>query len=322
MDLVDRYFAAIRRNLPAAKASDIAAELKDDFCSHLEAREAELGRQLSAEELSGFIREFGHPLIVAARYRRHQGLIGPDVFPFYISVLRVVLLAISAVTAIVCAVSIATNNLPPVGALLQAAGNLASSALVSTAIVTLIFAVLERTGFPREHLERWKPETLPEAGDNQPGPWESAIEVALSFALLLWWIGLVPLPLKPGGPGFRIDAAPIWMELYWPILMLIVARLAHNLIQWLLPRWKAVRIVLGALTAAGAIVLLGLIYRAGVWVTVVPTGSHPADISSLQTSLDLAFKFAFVAVGVIWTVNSAIGLWRLARDSRERPVAA
>lgn len=322
MDLVDRYFAAVRRNLPAARANDITAELKDDFCSHLETREAELGRKLTEAEVSDLVQEFGHPLVVAARYRRHQGLIGPDVFPFYLSVLRVVLLAVAGVMAIVCAISIITGSQPPVQALLQAVGNFASSAFMSAAIVTLVFAMLERTGFPRDHLQRWKPDQLPDSAEKQPGPWESAIEVALSVALLLWWIGVFSLPLKPGGPGFRIDAAPIWTQLYWPILALIAARLVHNLIQWLLPRWKAVRVALGAATAVGAIVLLAIIYRAGAWVNVVPTGPHPTDAAPLQTSLDLAFKFTFVAVGVVWTMNSAIGLWRLARASREGAVSA
>ena len=57
-------------------------------------------------------------------------------------------------------------------------------------------------------------------------------------------------------------------------------------------------------------------------MAVVPTGPHPADAASLQMSLDLAFKFTFVAVGVVWAVNSAIGLWWLARGSREKAVQA
>jgi hypothetical protein len=237
-------------------------------------------------------------------------------------VLRVVLLAGGGLIAIVWVLSIVTRSQPLLPALLQSVGNFASFAFASAAIVTLIFATLERTGFPREHLRGWKPEHLPDAGDEQPGPWKSALEVGLAFALLLWWTGVVSLPLKPGGPGFRIDAAPIWGQLYWPILALIGTRLGHNLIQWLLPRWTAVRVALAAGTAVGALVLLALVYRAGAWVIVVPVGTHPADAAALQTSLDLAFKFTFVAVGAVWTVSALTGLWRLARGSREKPVAA
>jgi hypothetical protein len=322
MDLIDRYFAAVRRNLPAAKANDIVAELRDDFCSQEEAREAELGRSLTQEELSSLIREFGHPLVIASHYRRYQGLIGPEVFPFYLAVLRVVLLAVAGVITIVGAVAIAAANQPPLQVLAQAFGNFISSAFVSAAIVTLIFVILERTGFPAKHLAGWKPETLPALGEERPSQLESAIEVALALVLLLWWSGAVSLPLKPGGTDFRIDAAPIWAQLYWPILTLIVLRLVHNLVQWLRPRWKALRVMLSALTAIGALVLLVTIYRAGEWVTVVSTGTHATDTRPLQTSLDLSIKLTFLAVALIWTFKFTSEAWRMVRGARERLTSA
>ena len=91
MDLVERYLAAIRRNLPAKRADDIVAELADDVHSRREDRERQLGRPLSDEETSAMLRDFGHPLVIAGRYRQHQHLIGPQVFPFYLFVMKVVL---------------------------------------------------------------------------------------------------------------------------------------------------------------------------------------------------------------------------------------
>jgi hypothetical protein len=58
----------IRWNLPrAAKADDIAAELRDVIASRIEDREESLGRPLAEKEVSALLREFGHPLVVAAR---------------------------------------------------------------------------------------------------------------------------------------------------------------------------------------------------------------------------------------------------------------
>ena len=64
MDLVERYMAAIRRNLPAAKADDIAAEIAEDLESRREDREDALGRPLTREETEAMLRSFGHPLVV------------------------------------------------------------------------------------------------------------------------------------------------------------------------------------------------------------------------------------------------------------------
>ena len=67
MDLIERYLAAIRRNLPADKATDVTAELREDLLSRLEERVEALGRTLEKKVLSALIKDSGHPLVVASR---------------------------------------------------------------------------------------------------------------------------------------------------------------------------------------------------------------------------------------------------------------
>jgi hypothetical protein len=316
MDLVDRYLHAIERQLPPRHAADIAAELRDDLQSRIEEREAALGRTLTKDETAELIKHFGHPLLVAARYRRHQWLIGPDVFPFYLFVLRIILLAVAVVLVVAAAAAVVFAAASPLSAALNALGQLFMYALINGAIVTLIFALLERTGFPADHIRKWRPDQLPDVREERPGRWESPIEVALTIAFLLWWTGLVGLPLPAGGSGFRIEAAPVWGQLYWPILVLAAARLVHNVVQWLRPRWRALRLALGAATAVGALALLPFIYGAGEWMTVVSTGLNPAGVEGLQASLNLALRIAIIAVGIIWMLNCLGELWRLGRAAR------
>jgi hypothetical protein len=318
MDLIDRYLGAIRRNLPARNADDIVAELRDALASRIEEREQALGRPLDAGEIQALIKQFGHPLMVAARFRKRQWLIGPEVYPFYVSVARIVLLAIAGVQAAIGLVQLLFGDHDPLQLLLQTIGGLSASLLISLAIVTLIFAILERTGFPAEHIGHWNPAQLADVGDQQPGPWESAAEVALAIAFLLWWTGLFRLPYAAGAADFRIEPAPIFAQLYWPILVLAAARLVHNLIQWLRPRWKLARGLVGGLTALAGLVLLAIIYRAGLWAAIVPTGMPPAEAAELQASLNLALKIAIVVTGAVWTFACLGGLWKLSR-SRFRP---
>ena len=321
MDLITRYLGAVRRNLPARNADDIIAELRDALASRVEDREAALGRPLTAEETEALVKQFGHPLIVAARYRRHQWLIGPDVFPFYLLVARIVLLAVVGVQVAIGLVRLLFGDDAPLQVLLATIGGLATSLLFSLAIVTFLFVVLERSGFPTEHLQKWKPAQLADVDDEPQGPWESAAEVALGIAFLLWWTGVFHLPYAAGAPDFRIEPAPIFAQLYWPILILAAARLVHSLIQGLRPRWKLARALTGGITAVAGLVLLALIYRAGQWATIVSTGMPAAQAADLQTSLNLALKIAIVVTGVIWTFGCLGGLWKLSRSWR-RPVPA
>ncbi len=316
MDLIDRYLNAIRRNLPRDHAEDIATELRDLIACRIEDREAALGRPLGADETKALLRDFGHPLIVAARYRKQQYLIGPDVFPFYLSVLRIVLMVAVAVFVVSATVNLLFNGRDPLHALGGALGGLSMSVPIGIGIVTIVFVVLERAGFPAEHLRNWDPGQLADVKDERPGPWESAIEVALGIAFLIWWSGFVRFPFSPAGPGFRIEPAPIFTDLYWPIFALIALRLVHNLIQWLRPRWRAVRALLASLTAVGGLALLAILYRAGQWAIVVSTGMDGRQAAALETSLNLALKIAIVVTAIVWTVQLLQGLYRLSRDSR------
>ena len=313
MDLIENYLSAVRRNLPARGADDIVAELRDALANRIEEREDLLGRPLSGEEAQALVKDFGHPLVVAGRYRRQQWLIGPDVYPFYLMVARIVLLAVAGVQAAIGLARLLFGEEAPIPVLLGTAGGLATSLIFSLAIVTFLFAVLERSGFPKEHLQKWNPAQLPDVQDEPQGHWESAAEVAFTIAFLLWWAGVFSLSYAAGGADFRIEPAPVFAQLYWPILILVAVRLVHNLIQWLRPRWTLLRRLIGGATAVAGLVLIALIYRAGQWATIVSTGMPAPQAAELQTSLNLAIKIALVAIAVIWAFQCLRGLWLLSR---------
>ena len=89
--LVDRYLAAIGRELPIRQSEEITAELRDVLMSKIEDREAVLGRPLTDQEIGQLLIDFGHPLIVAGGYRTTPYLIGPELFPMWVATIRFVL---------------------------------------------------------------------------------------------------------------------------------------------------------------------------------------------------------------------------------------
>ena len=69
MTLVDRYLRAVRDYLPRGQQDDIINELSDNLQSRIEDEDAARGRPLAETEEAAILKEFGHPMAVAARYR-------------------------------------------------------------------------------------------------------------------------------------------------------------------------------------------------------------------------------------------------------------
>jgi hypothetical protein len=189
------------------------------------------------------------------------------------------------------------------------------SLIANAGLVTLIFAVLERTGWLTEYLEQWSPEELPDLKDFTVKPqstWESVFEVVAGIVIILWWIGVIRIPFAySDAKNLTLTPAPIWAEMWTPILALLVARLVFNLVKWLRPRWKVARAVLSVGTAAGALALLALIYQAGRWVTATSATMSAGQLAEVDRSTNLGIHYAIIVVGVIWVFQCAKELWRL-----------
>jgi hypothetical protein len=316
MDLLDRYLSAIRWNLPrTARADDIIAELRDVIASRIEEREEALGRPLDKDETSALLRDFGHPLIVAARYGTQQWLIGPDLFPFYWFSLKVVLALCVLIMIVSNAAGAIMGQEPLMRALAHGFGGAWWSLLGNAGLVTLIFAIIERTGWLSGYLNSWSPEQLPDLGElkvKPKGAWELVFEVAMGIAFLLWWGGVIHVPLLYSNvKGVSIAPAPVWTLYYWPIFALLAARLGLNVIQLLRPRWRAAHAAIAVGLAAAGVALLSLIYRAGEWVIVTAPGMAPDQLRDLRESLHLSLRITIVVIGVVWVFQAAAALWRL-----------
>lgn len=316
-NLQERYLHAVRRALPVAKADDIVAELRDVLATRQEEREDALDRPLTNDETAAMLKDFGHPLVVAAQYRKQQWLIGPDVYPFYWFVMRIVVLVIVGVDIVTGIARFLFANEPPLAIVAQTWGSLWMSLLINVGVLTVIFAVLERTGFPAEHVRKWTPEQLPAVEDKQKSVWESAFEVAANVLAILWWIGLIHLPWTNGNSEFRMEPAPIFAQLYWPILALLAVRLVENLADWVRPGWRVLRGTLAVATTLVGLGLVAVLYRAGPpWAVVTPLAMPAQQAADLANSVNLGLKIGIVAVGVIWAWQGVQTLWRLVQGKR------
>src|SRR6267142_261384 len=156
MELLDRYLQAVRFWLPKAQQQDIIAELSSDLHSQIEDKEMELGRTLDKAELEVILKRCGSPILVASRYRPQTHLIGPALFPIYQFVLKLALLWVMIPVFIVI-VGPATI-LPAANrwaAFFTTWSALWSALFVSAGVITLVFAILERTQVQLQVFEKW-----------------------------------------------------------------------------------------------------------------------------------------------------------------------
>ena len=168
MDTLSRYLYAVRNDLPKNSArDDIAAEIGEALQSQFDAREADLGRALTSDEEAAIIKAYGHPRVVASRYSVVPYLIGPELLPAYVYLLRTILTIVLAVEVIAGAlIAIAYDS---ISMFTGALGVALRSAVIIFTIVTLAFAAAERN--PRgkgTFFDRWDPRRLPAPGGREP----------------------------------------------------------------------------------------------------------------------------------------------------------
>ncbi len=186
MNLLDRYINDLGEKLPAKNREDIQKEtrsiLEDMIDERAEAENKPADEQLVREVLLAF----GSPKKTAAAYQSGQYVIGPNLYPLFKKVLRIVLI-FSLISALIGVVSNLSSKIESVGglsdqslnALINTTTNL--SILVITEIVgtvvsglfsgfgicTLVFWILDRT-LPAKEFQKeedWDPDKLPKSFD-------------------------------------------------------------------------------------------------------------------------------------------------------------
>ncbi|WP_050808196.1 HAAS signaling domain-containing protein [Asticcacaulis biprosthecium] len=155
MNMLEDYLRAVSRLLPRSKRDDIVAELRDEILTRIETREAELGRSLRDAEAEQLLRDFGHPIVVAARYRDGpQYGVGPALYPYWAFAVRFAVIIQLCVSVIVFVVKALSG-----GNIAEAFGSAIGSGVTGT--MTLIgFATVaawlaERKGINIDYLNTW-----------------------------------------------------------------------------------------------------------------------------------------------------------------------
>jgi hypothetical protein len=160
---IDRYVAEVGRMLPAGKRADVEQEIRSLLQDAVDASAP--GAEPGDEQVFAVLRQFGPPREMAARYGASQYLIGPLLYPTFMTVLRVVVGIVLAVNLFAVVLAVAQSAVAPgIG---EIVGGVVGGVLQAAAWVTLVFALLERLNLREmEKIDQaWDPRALPAAGN-------------------------------------------------------------------------------------------------------------------------------------------------------------
>lgn len=192
MKLLELYLDKIRQNLPQRNREDILKEIRSTLMDMIEDRNPNPGGKPDEDTLKAVLREFGSPRKVAIQYGARNYLIGPQLFPVYLQVLRVVLIIVGAFNVIGLIVALVNQSGFDSGmfeAILEVIGSLVSSLFMAFGIVTLSFAGIERTtpdDFKVKINEKWDPDDLLKEEDkDRVNVLELAFEITFSMIFIV-----------------------------------------------------------------------------------------------------------------------------------------
>lgn len=201
-DILDRYVHQVGRFLPPAERDDIEKELRSLLLDQLDDR---LGDAPSAAEVAAVLREFGEPRQIAASYRRAQYLVGPGLYPYLMAVLHNGWLYVPSVfvffNLFIALLSAEGETL--LSLFIETAFVAAQGTFVFSALVVLVFALLERAGFePLSKKTPFNPLELPARDDPTT---VDRFEVAFGVALSVFFVIVFLYFLAVGGLTLRFD---------------------------------------------------------------------------------------------------------------------
>ncbi|AQR62831.1 hypothetical protein BZG35_15090 [Brevundimonas sp. LM2] len=312
-DMIERYLEAVAAQLPVDERDDIIAELRDLILSRVEAREETLGRPLTDDEREAILREIGHPLVVAARYRKGpDSLIGPELFPYWLYGVKAGLLVLVTLSAIGLFIRLVSGGDGANQAIGQAINGVIGSGLTLVGVLTVTGALMEHYGVRPKWLTDWRVKDLSAFGLSDPATWglaaraagervqaraaagrpaagrrgcrarltpvrslvsEAAFSAVATGLFILWWVGLVSFP---GLGTMRIngDLVTVTPAPVWTLLFVPI--LMYALAQLGVYLFTLIRPQAARMRALLAVV----VGAAGLWLTwAIFDAGHWATLS-------------------------------------------
>lgn len=166
MDLVQRYIAAVQRDLPEAKRQEIGDELHANIMDQLDALTEQKGSLCDAD-IAALLKQMGHPRTLAQNFSPPQPLVSASYMPLYQNTLFMVLGVLFLLQLVASTNSwLANSQMSFMLYLKSLASGFLEDAMLGFTTTTLVFWMMSHSN-PGPHnlaAKDWQPGQLPPAG--------------------------------------------------------------------------------------------------------------------------------------------------------------
>ena len=291
MELVERYVAAVQRELPESKRQEIGRELHANIMDQLDALKEQQG-QLSGDDIAAVLKQMGHPRTVAYQFIPPKALVAAEDMPLLKHTLYMVLgvlFVLQVIGATTHWIGSIDGNL--IRFLLQLAAGFMEDACFAFTAVVLSFAALNGTGHKLGNCsgKDWSPKNLPRAELGWQHINLSDIFTDLATCLFLLVVIWYPLWMSPAEFAARsvtfTDTALLMLQWFSPIIVLSVLLSLWQLQQRIWDR----RLLLSGVAINGAFtVFLVVLACSGPLLQ-----AGPAELNNLFSVLQLEKSFTY-----------------------------
>lgn len=243
-ELIERYVHQVGRYLPNKERAEIQAELRSQIQDQLDDRYEGAPTQA---DVAAVLKELGDPRRMATSYGGEQYLVGPDLYPVMMMVLRRgwVIVPPVAILVHVLAALLGDESGNFINLLLEAAAGAFQATFIFTGIVVIIFAILQHSGEDLDEItgndKGFDPLALPEVNDPaQVDRFESVFGIAFgSFAVVVMLyflrVGGLTLRFNLADPGEVIPVPVPWLV---ALIAIVIAQVVLQLVALLRGRWS------------------------------------------------------------------------------------
>lgn len=285
MELVERYIAAVQRELPESKRQEIGRELNANIMDQLDALKEQQG-QLSEDDVATVLKQMGRPRVVAYQFVPPKALVAAEDMPLLKHTLYMVLgvlFVLQVIGATTHWMGSSDGNL--IRFMLQLAAGFMADACFAFTVIVLSFAAVNGNGHKVGNCpgKDWSPKELPKADLGWQHISLTDIFTDLATCIFLLVVIWYPLWMSPAEFAARsvtfTDMALLMLQWFSPVIVLSVLLSLWQLQQRIWNRSLLLSSI--AINAAFALFLVVLAFSGPL------LQAGPAELKSLFTVLQL-----------------------------------